>query len=82
MLSGCCWGPVAPADGPDVIHPACDRDGYEGLSALLSATNIRGTKAAPVLLHLADLARLQIHTALLLMPPLKIPMLPIEAHFK
>jgi len=71
---------LRPADGPDVIVHPCDRDGYEGLSALLSAANMRGTKAAPIL-HLADLARLPARTALLVMPPLH-PDAAYQAHLQ
>ncbi len=59
---------LRPVDGPDVLVHPCDREGYEGLSMLLSEANMRGSKAAPVL-YLADLARLPESTALLAMPP-------------
>ena len=59
---------LRPVDGPDVLVHPCDRQGYEGLSMLLSEANMRGSKAAPSL-HLADLARLPKSTALLVMPP-------------
>ena len=59
---------LRPVDGPDVLVHPCDREGYEGLSMLLSEANMRGSKAAPVLC-LADLARLPESTVLLAMPP-------------
>ena len=59
---------LRPVDGPDVLVHPCDREGYEGLSMLLSEANMRGGKAASVL-YLADLARLPESTALLAMPP-------------
>ena len=59
---------LAPVNGPEVIVHPTDRSGYESLSMLLSEANLRGSKASPVL-HLADLSRLAVGTALLVMPP-------------
>ncbi len=59
---------LRPVDGPDILVHPCDREGYEGLSMLLSNANMRGSKAAP-LLYLDDIARLPESTALLVMPP-------------
>ena len=59
---------LAPVNGPEVIVHPTDRAGYESLSMLLSEANLRGSKASPVL-HLADLSRLAVGTALLVMPP-------------
>ena len=59
---------LRPVDGPDILVHPCDREGYEGLSILLSKANMRGSKAAPVL-YLSDIAHLPESTALLVMPP-------------